>query len=206
VGVFAAVLLESPWKIAGALATVLGLAVYGWEMRAILRARKRKSLDWGLTYFLTALGLLAPLSILSLVLCWPGLPVTALTTQLENVYGFLALAGVVTLAILGMLYKILPFLVWYTRYSPLVGRAKVPALADMYRARLQAVSYWLWLAGLGGGSVASAFGCAPAMQASCAALAAGVLVFAVNMGLILSHLARPKPPTPVLQPALQGNA
>ena len=37
---------------------VSGLAIYGWEMRAILRARKRRTLDWGLKYFLTAIALL----------------------------------------------------------------------------------------------------------------------------------------------------
>jgi cbb3-type cytochrome oxidase subunit 1 len=202
-GVFVTVLLDSPWKLAFALVTISGLAVYGWEMRAIVRARKRKHLDWGLKYFLTALGWLAPLAALSVVLCWPGLPATALTTQLENVYGFLALAGVVTLAILGMLYKIVPFLVWYARYSPLVGRSPVPALADMYSTRLQAVSYWLFLPGLLGTAVATALGHAPGVRWGCVALAGGVLVFAINLGRICSHLVRPKPETPALTPALE---
>jgi len=33
--------------------------------------------------------------------------------------------------ITGHLYKIVPFLVWYERFSPLVGKEKVPMLADM---------------------------------------------------------------------------
>ena len=34
-------------------------------------------------------------------------------------------------AITGHMYKIVPFLVWFERYSPLVGKQKVPMLADM---------------------------------------------------------------------------
>ena len=49
--------------------------------------------------------------------------------------GFLALAGFITFLIIGHLYKIVPFLVWYQRFSPLVGKQKVPMLADMVPRR-----------------------------------------------------------------------
>ena len=68
----------------------------------------------------------------AVVLAWPHLPLTMLTAQLENVYGFLAFIGVVTFAILWMLYKVVPFLVWYASYSKAIGRSKVPSLADLY--------------------------------------------------------------------------
>ena len=141
-GSFVTILLRHPLKFAFALVIVAGLACYGIEMAAILRARKRRTLDWGLKYFLTAISLLAPLSVLALVLSWPGLPLTPLTGQLENVYGFLALLGVVSFAIIGMFYKIIPFLVWYGSYSRQIGLSKVPSLADLYSPRLQAVGYW----------------------------------------------------------------
>ncbi|HVR36759.1 MAG TPA: hypothetical protein VMS21_13000 [Methylomirabilota bacterium] len=51
-----------------------------------------------------------------------------MTTQFENVYGFPGFAGVVTFALLGMLYKIVPFLVWYASYSRAIGRSKAPSL------------------------------------------------------------------------------
>jgi cbb3-type cytochrome oxidase subunit 1 len=68
VGVFVTILTQSRWRWAAALVLIAGLAIYGSELRAILKARKRRHLDWGLRYFLTAIGLLAPLSILGLVL------------------------------------------------------------------------------------------------------------------------------------------
>ena len=40
-------------------------------------------------------------------------------------YGFFAFL------ITGHIYKIVPFLVWFERFSPLVGKQKVPMLADM---------------------------------------------------------------------------
>ena len=58
-------------------------------------------------------------------LAWPGLRMTQLTLQLENLYGFLAFIGVFTFATVGMLYKIVPFLVWYVSYSKEIGRSQV---------------------------------------------------------------------------------
>jgi hypothetical protein len=45
--------------------------------------------------------------------------------------GWLLFSGFFGFIILGHLYKIVPFLVWYERFSPLVGKQKVPMLADM---------------------------------------------------------------------------
>ncbi|HYT61459.1 MAG TPA: hypothetical protein VEL06_14880 [Haliangiales bacterium] len=106
-GSFAGILLRSPWKLAFALVVIAALAIYGWELIAILQARKRRTLDWGIKYFLTAVTLLLPLSALAVVLSWPGMPLNPFTGRLENLYGFPGLIGVVSFAIIGMLYKIL---------------------------------------------------------------------------------------------------
>jgi cbb3-type cytochrome oxidase subunit 1 len=191
-GSFLTILLRSPWKPVGAAVIVAALAVYGWELRAILRARKRAHLDWGLKSFLTAVALLAPLSLLSLVLAWPGLPLNAFTGQLENLYGFVGLIGVVTFAIIGMLYKIVPFLAWFGVYSRHVGHAKVPALADLYSPRLQGMGYWSFVAGLlvaGGGIVLAQ---KPVVQLGCACLALSAATLAINVVKILGHFVRPQ--------------
>lgn len=191
-GVFVAILLSSPWKVVFAFVVVAGLGAYGWEMAAILRARKRRNLDWGLKYFLSAMVLMVPVSVLGVVLSWPNLQVTMLTSQLENVYGFLAFIGVVTFAILGMLYKVVPFLVWYASYSKAIGRCKVPSLADLYSPALQAAGYWLFVAGLLVTSVATALGQELYVRVGCAVLLGSVLVFVANVGRILEHLIRPR--------------
>ena len=59
-GVFITILFSSPWKSSFALVVLGGLFFYGRQMTAILRARKRHNLDWGLKYFLTTIALLRP--------------------------------------------------------------------------------------------------------------------------------------------------
>jgi hypothetical protein len=152
----------------------------------------RRELDWGLKSFLVALATLVPVVGLGLFLSQPGLALTDFTGQMENFYGVLALLGVVTLAILGMLFKIMPFLVWYAVYSRQIGRCKVPSLADLYSARLQIASFSAYLAAL----VVMGAGIVMMHEKVCLAgailLAASLLVFAVNMAKILSHLFRPR--------------
>ena len=191
-GTFVAVLLQSPLKPVFALMIIAGFALYGLEINAILRARNRRTLDWGMKYFLTAIALLVPLSILALVLSWSWLPLTAFTMQLENVYGLLALGGLVALAILGMLYKIVPFLVWFHSYSRHIGRSKVPALAEMYSVPLQIAGYWSFLVGLAVLCVATALSREAGIRWGGGLLALSLAIFAVNMGKILSHFVRPK--------------
>jgi hypothetical protein len=197
-GLAVTILFQSPWKLAAALVTIAALAIYGLELRAILRARMRAALDWGMRSFLTGLGLLAPLSVVALVLCWPGLPANAHTLQCENVYAVLAIFGVLWFAILGMLGKILPFFVWFHRYSDDIGRRKVPQLTEMYSAKLQAAGYWLHLAGLLATAAAAASQLALLATAGGALLAASVLTFTINAALILSHLRRGQTTTPDL--------
>ncbi len=192
VGSFITILVRSPWKFAFALVIIAALACYGLELRAILRARKRRTLDWGLRYFLTAVGLLIPLSLLSLVLATPGLPLNTFTGQLENLYGFLGLIGIVSFAIMGMLYKIIPFLIWFSAYSRHIGRARVPALADMYSSGLQAVGYWTYLAGLAATSAAILFSSEPGVRLGSGLLALSVGTLVCNVAKLLTHLARPR--------------
>jgi hypothetical protein len=191
-GSFITILLRSPWKLAFALVVITALVIYGWELTAILRARKRRALDWGIKYFITAVALFIPLSILSVVLSWPGLPLNPLVGQLENLYGFLGLLGVVSFAIMGMLYKIIPFLVWFGIYSKHIGRAQVPALAEMYSTWLQVIGYWSFLAGLVLTSTAIIRENATGVRIGCALLALSVAVLIVNAGRIISHLVRPQ--------------
>ena len=192
IGTFLTVLLRSPWKLASGLVIVGALALYGWELFAILRPRKRKAPDWGIKYFLTAVALFAPLAVLGIVLTWPGLPLTPFTGQLENVYGFLGIVGVVTLAIIGMLYKIIPFLVWFGRYSKHVGRARVPALADLYSGRVQAAGYFLYLGGLAVTIAGSLWQSEILVRCGCGLLTLSAVSLAWNVGIMLSHFLNPK--------------
>lgn len=191
-GLFIALMLGHPSKLAFALIILTALALYGLEMRAILQARKRRALDWGLRAFVVAISLLGIMAVLAIVLCWPGLKATLLTTQLENVYGVVFLFGVVTLAILGMLYKIVPFIAWFHSYSPLIGKHKVPALADLYSVRLQIISFVAYFIALIALSISTLLQHETAVRLSCVLLAVSLGLFAINMGMILRHIVSPR--------------
>ncbi len=189
---FLTVLTQSPLKPLAGLLVAAGLAVYGLELAAIVRARRRLVLDWGLRMFLLAQGLLLPLVLLGLGLSWPGLALTEFTGRLELAYGFLAVFGVIGFSILGMLYKIVPFLVWFAAYSREVGRARTPALHEMYSAPLQAWGCGLWLAGL---VVALAGICGGSVELSrlgAVLLMASLGTFVINTARVLHHLFRPR--------------
>jgi cbb3-type cytochrome oxidase subunit 1 len=202
VGCFITILLRSGLKLAFGLVVAAGLVAYALEIFAILRVRKRRSMDWGIMYFLSAVGVLFLLASLGLVLAWRGLPVNTVTGQLENLYGFLVLVGAVSFAIVGMLYKIVPFLVWYGAYSPLIGVTKVPALADLYCARLQAVGYWSYLAGVAVAGVGIVSSHAGIVRAGCAVLLMSLAALAVNLLKILSHLVRPRVTREIASPSI----
>jgi hypothetical protein len=205
-GAFVTILLRSHWKPLFAVVIVAGLVLYGLELRAILRARKRQALDGALKQFVTAVGLLIPQAILGVVLSWPTLPMTALVGQLEGLYGFLAILGVVSLAIIGMLYKVMPFLVWFGRYSPMVGRAKVPTLAELYSARIQVVGYWLHLAALAVTGTGIVLANDRVARAGCVVLALSLGALALNVLRIFSHLAQPQGSSVPINPAVKGIA
>lgn len=204
VGLFVTIALRSAWKLAFALLAAAAVALYVIEMRAILRARKRKVIDWGLRHFVTALGLLGFVTVLGIVLAVPALPATEFTAQLETVYGFLGIVGVITITILGFLYKIVPFIVWYHSYSRHVGRHRVPSLADLYSEKLQIAGYWIFLSGLALTSAGAAGMKEALVRVGVLVLLGSLLVFAVNLAGMLRHFFRPQlaPLTPRPNPAL----
>ncbi len=194
---------RSAWKLLFTGIIMAALLVYAFELYAILRARKRSALDSPLRLFLWGLAALVPMAGLAAVLSWPGLPLTAFTGQLENLYGFLAVFGLISTALFGMLFKILPFLVWYGTYSVHLGRARVPALAEMYSSRLvQAggATYLLALIVIIMGILLSSAG---AVRWGGVALGAAVALHGVNFALILRHRIRPRL-QPIVRPATQA--
>jgi hypothetical protein len=186
------ILLRSPLKLMFGVIAVSGLVFFGWELRAMVRARKRPVLDWGLKTFLVAITMLIPVCLLALVLSWPTLPLNQFFSMLENVYGFLGLFGVVALAILGMLHKILPFLVWFGVYSPHVGRAQLPLTSQMVSERAQTAGLWSYLAGLAVISVAILRENETGVRLGAGLLLVSLAMFGFNAAKVFSHFRRPQ--------------
>src|SRR5206468_752781 len=81
--------------------------------------------------------------------------------------------------------------VWYGRYSLHIGRAKVPSLADLYSARLQAVGYWAFLSGLLLTGIAAVVGHEAGVRVGSSFLFVSISTLVLNTGLMLRHFFWP---------------
>jgi hypothetical protein len=107
------------------LFAVASLLLYFYMVYTIFKTRARKELD---IYTISLIYAYFSM-IVSLVL-----GVAYLLSNFEPLLlasGWLLFLGFIGFAITGHVYKIVPFLVWFERFSPLVGKEKVPMLADM---------------------------------------------------------------------------
>jgi hypothetical protein len=178
-------LLAAPGLIApGAAALAAAAAGHVVWVVSMARGRKRPGLDWGLRFVLTAAAFLPLGTVLGLALAFDLLsgPRVALA------YAVLVLGGWASLSVVGMMLKIVPFLVWYRVYSPQVGRAQVPTLAALGWPAAEAAAWALLTAGVLALALATALGRVDFISVSGAVLATGALAFAASLGHTLLHL------------------
>lgn len=183
--VVAGLVLSARWLVAaGAIAVAAAVAGHLVWVGAIVRSRKRPALDWGLRFALTGAAFLVPATLLGLALAVDVVsgPRVALA------YAVLALGGWVSMTIVGMTLKIVPFLVWYRAYGPRVGRVVVPTLGGLSWPRAEAAAWPLLAGGMAALAVAVALGDPVMIRVSGLTLVAGALLFAAALGRILAHL------------------
>lgn len=101
--------------------------------------RMRRKLDIGMK--LSAIGLIIlATTILSFVATYFGNSVLGLPVgRIEIISGLLLIYGFFTGLILGQTYKTLPFIIWLYYYQALVGKQKVPLVAELYSDKLATV-------------------------------------------------------------------
>lgn len=151
----------------------------------VLRQRKRKRRDGSYRFWLAGLacGPLAfaagLLSVGSDDLRWPIL------------FGWLVLWGWAGLIVHGMLTRIVSFLVWFHRLSPLIGRVPVPAMRQLWPNSRVEVGLWMHLASLLLGVVAIVVG----HWLAAVAMGLSLAVTAAWLGLHLLKVVRFRAPT-----------
>ncbi|MCK5110131.1 MAG: hypothetical protein KAQ94_01330 [Arcobacteraceae bacterium] len=109
----------------GYLLSITALMLYFYQIYIIYKTRVRLDNDIYLHSLLFSYGSLAVSLILGAI--YLVLP----SENLLLTIGWVLFLGYITFVITGHLYKIVPFLVWFERFSPLIGKQKVPMLADM---------------------------------------------------------------------------
>ena len=117
---------------------ILGL----YQMWLIFTTRIRKQNDfWAKNMIASFYSLILSLLIL-------GLAIFLNSQTLFILFGFMLFFGFFVFFIVGHIYKILPFLVWYQRYSPLVGKIKVPMLNEMVKENVADIQFWITTLGV----------------------------------------------------------
>jgi hypothetical protein len=171
-----------PWpdpQLAAGLAALPVVLAVGWAhpllLLGSLRARKRRRSDPSLLAWKAALlhaFLLPPLAVAALLSAAPAPSL---------LFGWWAIWGWAGLVVHGMLTRIVPFLVWFHRFSPLVGLQPTPPMNRLWPEHLQQVGLSLHLASVLSGVMAIVTGWEIAarvtgglVMATAAALAAGL--------------------------------
>lgn len=152
--------------------------VIAFVVQAVLffRTRKRRALDAGMR--LAAAGMLG---LLAAILIAPFALSRGLTDLHLLVTYFWVLLGAISLFVAGHYYKIVPFLIWYHRFGPLVGTRKVPNVAELYSQRVANVDAVLLVVGYVGLAVSMFFGSVVAARLFAFVFAAGALVEMFSM-------------------------
>lgn len=119
-----------------------GLIMFSYQVVLIMKGRMRKGLDVGLRHALFSYAYIPVAAILGVIISLSNID-HEMRQRIILIYGFTVLFGCITLLIIGMMYKIVPFLVWFHKYSDKVGKEKVPLLKDMFSERLGNIQFWL---------------------------------------------------------------
>jgi hypothetical protein len=189
--------LQHPWLLAAGGIAMAGVVAghLAWLVR-IVRTRRRPALDWGLRFVLAGAVFLVAATALGLAFAFD----VAGGPRLGLAYATLALAGWASLTIVGMMLKIVPFLVWYRAYGPLVGRAPIPTLAELAWPAAEGVAFALLTAGTVLLAAALLVADVAWIATAGVVLAGGAFAFGATLARVLLHL-KPRRNGVVLQPA-----
>ena len=165
--------IVSRWLPAALLGA--GLVAFLLQARSFYRHRHRPALDPGMRLAAGALGLLA----IGLVLAGPAM-LAGGPARLATAYVLVMVLGI-SLFVAAHYYKIIPFLVWYHRFGPLVGKRPVPSVGQLYSARRAAAAGALLVLGTLTIAAATMLSAPRPARAGAVLLAAGVVIEAGQM-------------------------
>lgn len=188
VGSQAGLLLLAPglaWDLpvlthAGAIVFTAAIGCSAVAFHATFRSRRRKKIEPGLHAFVAGCGLLALGVIIGAGLAFAPAGHAA-TPRWFVAYGLVLIPGALSLVVLGMLCKIMPFLVWMRAYAPKVGKQTVPIATALASRRLE----FAWLTAHVAGLALLVVG---QTRLGGIVLAIGAACFFANTARVLLHL------------------
>ncbi|MCS0583986.1 hypothetical protein NX784_20525 [Massilia pinisoli] len=127
--------LDAGWRTAAALAGALVATAWALQACALLLGRARTRSAPGTAHWLLSL---ASLVAAAWLFAWPGEPSDARTVAV----GAFFLAGFAMTAVHGMLYRIVPFLVWHHLREHAPPGTRLPKFADLIGPQRQRAQWW----------------------------------------------------------------
>ncbi len=125
------------WFLLVKLIVFILILAFVYQLHDIYKKRLRKHID------IYAKNMI--LSAISLVILAILAPFLSSEVSIKLFFIFLIL-GFLGAFVMGHIYKIVPFLVWNDKFAPLVGKQKVPLLADMLHNRLVEYEFYFRVA------------------------------------------------------------
>ena len=180
--VFAGALLGLEWlMMIGYLIAFAGVSFYIWQIYIIATLTVRKELDVWAKSMIFAFGSLVFSMMTGVVFLLTNSQAMLHTTVWFFVLGF------ISSMITGHLYKIVPFLVWFERFAPLVGKEKVPMLHEMYSKEGANVMFNFTVAGVILGGCGLLFESDVLFKAGGSFLFAGAIFLYITMNKMLAY-------------------
>lgn len=169
--------------LAGGLVSA-GLIAFVVQAVSFYRHRKRRALDPGMRIAAVGIvGLIAAMAIAPVALARGFDDLHLLATY------FVVLIGAITLFIAGHYYKIVPFLIWYHRFGPLVGTRTVPKVSELYSETIALIDGALLVTGWLGLALATYAGSVTFARASAVVFTLGVVIELI----VLARVAQRRP-------------
>lgn len=185
-----ALLWQWEWPaFVAALAISAGLIVSGIGLQRALTTRKKRRLDPGLVAFLRGGAVLCAAALVGTALAWPGVARDLMVGGFNGMtYAVLGILGGLLPCVAGMMCKIVPFLTWMRAYGPRVGRSPTPAAHTLTHPRIErwglALQHLAVVPLLVGAWTLNGLW----LRLGAWLLAAGVILFTVDMLGVLKHL------------------
>lgn len=143
---FISAVLTFKWGIT--LAVIFVLIAIGCFLYFIFKTytkRVKKSIDYGMKKAVLAVSfLLIPFLLIS---SYYFISTREFSGSLSLLYGFLLLVGFISMLVMGLTYKTLPFIIWLKLYKDFIGKNKIPMPKDLYSERIQLVQFALFVVG-----------------------------------------------------------
>ena len=198
-GLFTALVLQSPWARLFGVLIVAGLAAFAAHVAGMIRSPRPRQPGAPAVDFAIAHAAAAGLSLA--VACALGLYLlfatpSDVTLRAATAYGVVGLLGFLGQMVVAMETRLLPLFAWYWAYAGTGFKGPVPPPHAMRNPTLQGLVLSGWAFGVPALAVGFFLNAVPLVDAGAWALLTGVSASAFDTAGILAHAFSAKPPVP----------